>query len=102
MDMELAAETPAIAPGTQPRPVVFRARGLGKTYTMGEVQVHALQGVDLDIYRGEFIVLLGPSGSGKSTLLNILGGLDRPSTWASCSSSTTSSPASRRKKTWSW
>jgi putative ABC transport system ATP-binding protein len=45
---------------------------------MGEVQVHALQDVDLTIYRGEFIVLLGPSGSGKSTLLNILGGLDRP------------------------
>jgi putative ABC transport system ATP-binding protein len=46
---------------------------------MGEVQVHALRDVDLTIYRGEFIVLLGPSGSGKSTLLNILGGLDRPS-----------------------
>lgn len=46
---------------------------------MGEVQVHALREVDLDIYRGEFVVLLGPSGSGKSTLLNILGGLDRPS-----------------------
>jgi putative ABC transport system ATP-binding protein len=45
---------------------------------MGEVVVHALSGVDLDIYRGEFIVLLGPSGSGKSTLLNILGGLDTP------------------------
>ncbi|MDO8457699.1 MAG: ABC transporter ATP-binding protein [Burkholderiaceae bacterium] len=45
---------------------------------MGEIQVHALREVDLDIYRGEFVVLLGPSGSGKSTLLNILGGLDRP------------------------
>ncbi len=56
------------------------AHGLGKTYDMGEVQVHALQEVDLQIQRGEFIVLLGPSGSGKSTLLNILGGLDRPST----------------------
>ena len=58
---------------------VFRARGLTKTYRTGEVEVHALSGVDLDIARGEFIVLLGPSGSGKSTLLNILGGLDVPS-----------------------
>ena len=46
---------------------------------MGEVQVHALQSVDLDLYQGELVVLLGASGSGKSTLLNIVGGLDRPS-----------------------
>src|SRR5512146_623263 len=57
---------------------VFRARGLTKIYDMGEVQVHALRGADLDLYAGELIVLLGPSGSGKSTLLNILGGLDVP------------------------
>jgi putative ABC transport system ATP-binding protein len=47
---------------------------------MGEVKVHALKWLDLDLYEGEFVVLLGPSGSGKSTLLNILGGLDVPST----------------------
>ncbi|MFM7324540.1 MAG: ABC transporter ATP-binding protein [Nodosilinea sp.] len=60
-------------------PVLFYLRQLTKTYAMGEVQVQALRQVDLDIYAGEFVVLLGPSGSGKSTLLNILGGLDRPS-----------------------
>src|SRR3990167_1464349 len=57
---------------------IFEARGLTKVYQMGEVQVQALRGVDLDLYEGEFVVLLGPSGSGKSTLLNILGGLDTP------------------------
>jgi putative ABC transport system ATP-binding protein len=57
---------------------VFRATGLSKVYPMGEVEVHALRSVDLELYRGEFVVLLGPSGSGKSTLLNILGGLDVP------------------------
>jgi putative ABC transport system ATP-binding protein len=59
--------------------VVLDARGLSKTYGDGPAAVHALRGVDLQVARGEFIVLLGPSGSGKSTLLNILGGLDVPS-----------------------
>ena len=58
--------------------IVFHAEGVTKTYQMGEVQVHALRGVDLDLYESEFVVLLGASGSGKSTLLNILGGLDIP------------------------
>jgi putative ABC transport system ATP-binding protein len=56
--------------------VVLSASGLEKVYDMGEVQVHALRGVDLELHAGEFLVLLGMSGSGKSTLLNILGGLD--------------------------
>jgi putative ABC transport system ATP-binding protein len=56
--------------------VVFEARGLTKVYRSGEIEVHALAGIDLDLYAGELVVLLGPSGSGKSTLLNILGGLD--------------------------
>jgi putative ABC transport system ATP-binding protein len=60
-------------------PALLHARGLSKTYRTGEVEVQALRGVDLDVARGEFIVLLGASGSGKSTLLNILGGLDTPS-----------------------
>jgi putative ABC transport system ATP-binding protein len=56
--------------------VVFRTRGLTKVYDMGEIQVHALRGVDLDLYAGELVTLLGASGSGKSTLVNIMGGLD--------------------------
>jgi len=60
-------------------PPVLRGRALCKTYGAGEAAVHALRDVDIDIARGEFIVLLGASGSGKSTLLNILGGLDVPS-----------------------
>ena len=55
---------------------VFRATGLTKIYDTGQIQVRALDGVDLELYEAEFTVLLGPSGSGKSTLLNILGGLD--------------------------
>jgi putative ABC transport system ATP-binding protein len=57
---------------------VFRVRELTKVYVTGDVQVHALRSLDLDLYRGELVVLLGASGSGKSTLLHILGGLDVP------------------------
>jgi putative ABC transport system ATP-binding protein len=56
--------------------VVFHTSGLTKVYDMGEVQVHALRGIDLDLYENELVALLGASGSGKSTLVNILGGLD--------------------------
>ncbi|MBF9060220.1 ATP-binding cassette domain-containing protein [Rhodobacterales bacterium HKCCSP123] len=59
--------------------IVFRTEGLSKVYDTGEIKVHALSGVNLELYAGELSVLLGPSGSGKSTLLNILGGLDHAS-----------------------
>src|SRR5215216_4056263 len=65
----------ASAPG---RAAVFEARALTKVYHMGDVEVQALRSVDLDLYEGELLVILGASGSGKSTLLNILGGLDVP------------------------
>src|SRR4029078_8046602 len=57
---------------------IFHIHNITKVYHMGDVDVHALRGVDFDLNDGEFVVVLGPSGSGKSTLLNILGGLDTP------------------------
>ena len=80
MDVEAAKAT---AP-SQARPgngaaVVLRTQNLSKVYRSGEVEVHALRGVDFEAREGELLVLLGPSGSGKSTLLNILGGLDHAS-----------------------
>ncbi len=73
---------PAASPGanrqSSPSPV-FQVSGLTKVYRTGELDVHALRGIDLELRESEFIILLGPSGSGKSTLLNILGGLDVPS-----------------------
>ena len=78
---DLASPSPpsgTITRSETPTPV-FEARDITKVYHMGEVDVHALRGVDLVLRESEFLVLLGPSGSGKSTLLNILGGLDVPS-----------------------
>jgi putative ABC transport system ATP-binding protein len=72
---ETVSPPPTTADG---KATVFAARKLTKVYHMGEVDVQALRGADLDLFEGEFVVLLGPSGSGKSTLLNILGGLDVP------------------------
>jgi len=76
---EILIPTPEAYLGEKPeRDPLFRARGLTKIYPSGDVEVRALDGVDLDLYDGELVVFLGASGSGKSTLLNILGGLDVP------------------------
>lgn len=68
-----------VSPQTSKTPV-FYTRGLTRVFRMGEVEIRALRGVDMELYEGEFLVLLGASGSGKSTLLNILGGLDTATT----------------------
>jgi putative ABC transport system ATP-binding protein len=68
------------APTQSTNPITLKARALTKLYHTGSVEIRALDGVDLELYQSELIVLVGPSGSGKSTLLNILGGLDAPTT----------------------
>ncbi len=71
-----AHERPVDAQG---RHAVIDIRRVAKVYKMGDIEVHALRGVDVQIYEGDFISIMGPSGSGKSTLMNILGCLDQPS-----------------------
>ena len=63
---------------TPDRQVIVSARSVSKVYRMGEVDVPALRDASLDVYDGEFLIIIGPSGSGKSTLLNLIGGMDRP------------------------
>ena len=60
------------------RPVVIRVKNLYKIYRVGDIKVRALDGLDFDIYKGEFVAIVGASGSGKSTLLNMLAGLEKP------------------------
>jgi len=60
------------------RDVIIRARGVERVYRLEGEEVRALRGVDLDVFRGEYLSIMGPSGSGKSTLFNMIGGLDRP------------------------
>ena len=64
----------------EPSAPVIRLRNVVKTYRTGEVDVHAVRGVSLDIHRGDFVAIMGASGSGKSTLMNVLGCLDQPTT----------------------
>lgn len=72
---------PTAKPGPQQeglKPVIIRTRNLKKSYRMGDVVTEALRGIDVELYRGEFICVMGPSGSGKSTFFNMVGGLDSP------------------------
>ena len=73
------APTAAKEPSQVERRTVVRTQNVKKVYIMGDVEVHALRGIDLEIYTGEYLSIMGPSGSGKSTFFNMVGGLDKPS-----------------------
>ena len=75
-----AAEKELIQRGERLRPegIVIRTYDLWKTYVMGDTEIHAVSGIDVEIKRGEYVAIMGPSGSGKSTLMNLIGCLDTP------------------------
>jgi putative ABC transport system ATP-binding protein len=75
---DFAKTEQAWKPDTSGKTPVIRLENIHKTYDLGEIQVHALRGITLDIYPGEFVAIMGSSGSGKSTLMNIIGCLDKP------------------------
>ncbi|HTS64231.1 MAG TPA: ABC transporter ATP-binding protein [Candidatus Acidoferrales bacterium] len=79
--MAVAEEKELIARGEQLKRegIVIRTYDLWKTYVMGDQEIHAVSGVDIEIHRGEYVAIMGPSGSGKSTLMNLIGCLDTPS-----------------------
>jgi putative ABC transport system ATP-binding protein len=79
-DSSTTSSTPAASPsaGAAGNVPTIRLEGIHKTYDLGEIQVHALRGVSMEIYPGEFVAVMGSSGSGKSTLMNIIGCLDKP------------------------
>jgi len=78
--MAAVAESTAAARGEQLKRegIVIRTYDLWKTYVMGDQEIHAVSGVDIEIKRGEYVAIMGPSGSGKSTLMNLIGCLDTP------------------------
>jgi len=77
--MSQAQEQAGTTVGAEEQRTVVRTQQVKKLYKMGEIEVHALRGVDMEIYTGEYLSIMGPSGSGKSTFFNMVGGLDKPS-----------------------